>query len=501
MRRPIPWALLIAAVAAGIFLTRLRSEPHFMDESAYIAQSFYADLLLDGRRDDPAWLDYGAYDLPPLPKYLIGIALRSGGHPRHAPASAFAWYDDPRRRFETEAALRVARVPSVVFGVVGCVAIYAIGRRALGTAGGVVAASLLMASPLYRLHAARAMSDVPAEACILAAMAFGLDAWSRWLDGRGGWRPWLAMVGGAGASLGLAVLSKLNGAIAGMVLGAWALLGVSLTLARWAWSSSRSLSPRERVPGGRVRAVGRSEESSISARTATKPIPDVGVVGDAPSPRPPAGHPLPGGEGSSTADVPRHPRLLPLPIATLLAGLVAFAVFVALNPFLTAHPTRSLRPDQVGPARASFLNRIRAIIAHRASVSTGAQAQFPDDALPSLPDKLKAVAIQGYGRFSPLGPGHSDSTRRFDRDQDWPVVVWLPLVAIGFVVCLVRGRSQAVPTAWAVALAALVAFVAVASFIPLAWDRYYLSIQPGACLLASAALTAPFRRPAGVTPA
>ena len=50
-----------------------------MDESAYVAQSYYADLLLEGRRDDPAWLDYAGYDLPPLAKYLVGIALRAGG--------------------------------------------------------------------------------------------------------------------------------------------------------------------------------------------------------------------------------------------------------------------------------------------------------------------------------------------------------------------------------------------------------------------------------------
>jgi hypothetical protein len=51
-----------------------------------------------------------------------------------------------------------------------------------------------------------------------------------------------------------------------------------------------------------------------------------------------------------------------------------------------------------------------------------------------------------------------------------------------------------------VVIAFAVALVAVTSFIPLAWDRYYLAIQPGAVLLASAALTAALqwlRRPEG----
>jgi hypothetical protein len=37
---------------------------------------------------------------------------------------------------------------------------------------------------------------------------------------------------------------------------------------------------------------------------------------------------------------------------------------------------------------------------------------------------------------------------------------------------------------------AVVAFVVVAAYIPLAWDRYEISIQPGSALLAGAAVVA-----------
>jgi hypothetical protein len=146
----------------------------------------------------------------------------------------------------------------------------------------------------------------------------------------------------------------------------------------------------------------------------------------------------------------------------------------------------------------SFVDRLKAVKNHRVQVSEDGMRIFPDDALPTPVDKVKAVAVQGYGRFSPLGPTHSDSRIRFDWRQDWGALVWWPIVLAGLIVAINRGLNQhragMPPTAWAIALAAILAFVVVTSFIPLAWDRYYLSLQPGAALLASAALTAPFVR-------
>ncbi len=80
----IPWGLGVFVVACAVFGYRLGDEPHFVDESAYVAQSYFADLFLDGRRDDPEWLSYAAFDLPPGAKYLVGIALRAGGFARAA---------------------------------------------------------------------------------------------------------------------------------------------------------------------------------------------------------------------------------------------------------------------------------------------------------------------------------------------------------------------------------------------------------------------------------
>ena len=148
-------------------------------------------------------------------------------------------------------------------------------------------------------------------------------------------------------------------------------------------------------------------------------------------------------------------------------------------------------------ADLSLAGRFRAVAEHRSSVSRLAMSQFPADALRTPLEKVEAVAVQGFGRFGPLGPrGRTDSTVRFDARQDRGAWAWLPWVVAGFVCSLARGRDQLrrgePPAAWAIALQAGVALAVVTAFIPLAWDRYFLSIQPGSALLGAVAAVALF---------
>jgi Dolichyl-phosphate-mannose-protein mannosyltransferase len=410
----------VTALALTVFGWDLASEPHFVDESAYISQSFYADLWLQHKWDDPLWLHYAGYDLPPLPKYVIGLALRLEGYGRPGPAAMVAWYRDTSRQFVSRDALVAARRPSVVFGAIGCLAIYALGTLALDRRLGLLSALLLMANPLYAMHARRAMSDVTSESLLLATLAVGLWAWKRLLADQGS--RVVSVVGlvlGSGVLGGLATLAKLNGSLAGMVLAAWAVLSILLASPLW-----------------RSRAI---------------------------------------------------------ILATIAAGAISFGTFVALNPFLFAHPKGPIDPSLEPLAEMSFRVRVKVITSHRVDVSLLAKSLFPNDALKTVPDKLKAVAVQGFGRFGPFGPrGWTDSTIRFDWKQDWGALVWLPWVAIGFVLAILRGRSQfrtgQPPTAWAIVVQASLALAVVTAFIPLAWDRYFLSIQPGSALLASFAV-------------
>ena len=387
-----------------------------MDESAYISQSFYFDLLCGGRRDHPAWLDYAGFDLPPLPKYLIGGALWAENYRRPDLSDARAWYADTSRQFVPLPALVAARRPSVVLGALGCLALFWVGTLVADRRVGWGAAVLLAINPLYRMHARRAMSDVPAECFLLLALALGLVVWKRAAIRVPGWRSGV-LIGAAGMLVGLATLSKLNGVLGGLVLASW--IGLAF------------ISP------------------AFPARSKV-------VLG----------------------------------LATVAAVGVAFATFVVLNPYLTAHPPGRLGPGVAEQARLTFWERTKEVYNHRARVSRGAMAIFPRDALPTLATKVAAVAVQGFGRFGPFGPpGRSDSTVRFEWRQDRGVLIWLPWVAVGVWYAFVRGlrqfRAGVPPLAWLALFYMKIVGLVVTLVVPLAWDRYFLSIQAPAALVAA----------------
>ena len=431
--RAIPrGAWLTGAVALASFLWGLPDEPHFADESAYVSQAYFLDLL--ATPDDPAWLEYPAFDLPPLPKYFIGATLKLTHRRIPAPSVMRHWYRDTRTRAADPVTMRIARVPSIVLGILGCLALYGLGTAAFGARVGTLAGVLLAVNPLYRLHARRAMSDIPAEAFLLLCLLAGLAVWLRAVTGRPGAKIWTAAIV-AGASGGLAVLSKLNGGLGLMVLAAWAPLVAA-------------------VPGVTPR------------RLAT-------YVG-----------------------------------ALLVAGLASLVVFVGLNPFVYARPATGSSGPLLRLARMGPGERLREIVRHRVNVSRHGQDTFPNDATRTVSEKAAVVAVQGFGRFGPFGPAHGDSTRRFDLKQDWGAIVWWPIVAFGTAVAFARGaasrRAGRPPTAWCILVYAAVAFVAVTLFIPLAWDRYCMSIQPCSMLLGAvgaAALAERVARLLGTRPA
>ena len=418
-----PWAIAAVGIAAlASFAYDLPAEPSFADEWAYIAQAYYGPLWWGGAWDDPAWLEYGAVDLPPLPKYLIAGMIRLGGRPMPGRADANAWYLDTSATSGGPDLLVWSRWPMVALGAVGCMAAAAIGTMAFGPRVGVLAGLLLAIDPLYRVHARRAMSDVPTEAFTVLTLAVGLWAWRGVLSGARPWRS-SAMLGvGAGILAGLAVLAKLSGGLAVMTLVAWAALAIAL-------------------PGV---AIGRK---------------------------------------------------LAVVAATGAAGLVSYATFVAGNPALTADPVA--RPTSAYLAVDGLVPRTRAVLKHRDDVSRAAQenGRFKSQgyALTDPASKVAVVAVQGFGRFGPLGPSSTDSLRRYDAEQDWGAALWGPLVLVGIAWAgrdgLLQRRSGEAPTAWAVLAAFGVAMATVTAFIPLAWDRYMLPIQSGAAILASGAIS------------
>jgi 4-amino-4-deoxy-L-arabinose transferase-like glycosyltransferase len=415
------WGAAVGLSALLWFCVGIAGEVAFVDEWAYVSQSYYADLYLAGNWDDRMWLDYPAYDLPPLPKYTIGLSLMAQGYARPKRAAAVEWYRNTSYAAGPRSMLIAARWPTAVFGALGCVALFALGSQALGRPVGVLAAILLALNPLYALHARRAMSDVPAEALILATEALALFLIVR----AGRWSlAWVAGWIGVGVLGGLAVLSKLNGSLALMSVVAWA--AVVFFVRSWT-----------------------------------------------------------------------IPRRWAIASATVLAGGVGLLTFALGNPFLTANPAVRLGGEDAKIAAMGILQRARYVADHRVGVSSGAAKQFPNDGLTTLPAKVSVMVVQGLGRFGPFGPAHSDSTKRFDWAQDWGALPWGFCLMVGSIILIRRvlddrstGRP---PTALLIAVQVSLAVLVVTAFIPLAWDRYFLSIQPSMALLGALGLCSLYR--------
>ena len=107
-------------------------------------------------------------------------------------------------------------------------------------------------------------------------------------------------------------------------------------------------------------------------------------------------------------------RKLVLALGTVMACLSAWFVFVELNPFMTAYPAGRI------PVRLHYLadmnpwERFLFLVDYRRDMARGQQRMFPHNALETPVDRAAVVAVQGFGRFGPLGPRKSDSTRRYD---------------------------------------------------------------------------------------
>jgi len=406
-------ALLLGCASLAVYGSSIHAKP-FADEYAYITQSYYADFFFTGAVDDRAWLDFFAYDLQPLPKYLIGLSLHCAKLPMPDPQAAWNWYKN-YAPFGTSATLTAARWPSLVLGAVGCMALFGCGTLVKNSRLGAIAAILLMVNPLYSLHAHRAMSDVPCEAFVTIALWLALLSW-KWAWSA---RPAYACIlisSLSGLAVGLALQCKFNAFLALMIVATWTVIGLI-------------------APGLRLT------------------------------------------------------RKLVIASGSIMTLATALAVSLTLNPYLTARPRGSVSPQARRILNENVWKRFRFQVRHRVELSEDQQRTFPNDALHTLAERSDVVAVQGFGRFGPLGPTLSDSRVRFDLNQDFGALFWAPLVLVGMVESIALGQSQwraaAPPTGIALLVWAALAWFVVTVYLPMAWDRYLLPIQAVNALLAA----------------
>lgn len=173
---------------------------------------------------------------------------------------------------------------------------------------------------------------------------------------------------------------------------------------------------------------------------------------------------------------------------------IMLLTMAALNPTLTCRPTGSVRPDLSARAAQNPLDRFREIISYRLESAAGQQnmQKFARDVVKTPRDKVSVFAVQGFGRFGLFGPSRSNSEIRFDAVQDWGLVVWWPVVAFGFFRSFRLGgrqlREGTFPAAFALVIWAVMSWAVVGTYLPMAWDRYFLPLEAPNALLAAVAL-------------
>lgn len=443
-------AVVVLVASAFWFYHDLEEEPFFADESADIAQTYYYQLAKTGDWNHADWVHPAAYDHLPVFKYLIGGYLDMVGYGDKIPRSTSSWewwitghFDAP----SDPGLLRAARIPMLWGAVFGCVMIHVLGCQAVGPKTGLLAAGLLALSPVYYTHARRAMADDLTQGLVMAGLA-AFIALVKWRNGAAALRQptgdapskalflnlrfWCLAVS-CGIAAGLAAATKLNGAVLTLALAFFTVLAVI----------AATFPFRNGLPRGRQRLF------------------IIGVGG--------------------------------------IVASVSLIVFVGLNPYFFARPEFDEAGRAVGASKRrspefhdairevaslSLAGRFRQILVHRVDGLKQATVHFEDDMLPSVRDRLRAMVVEGMGRWTAIGLLPLPTRGR--------VLVAVVLVTWGLLCLALDGirdwRAARIPWQWLMVLWPLAETAMLAKTLVINWDRYYLGVVAWSSLLFAVAV-------------
>jgi hypothetical protein len=443
--------LLVLFLSACLFHQGIENEKYFEDEGAYLAGSYYYRLVKEGRLDDVDWFYLGSYDHLQVGRWMIGAALDARGlRLSDSTRELEAWYGaDGIRQTEIDPSevgrLFAARMVMMFGGAIGCWAIFIIGKQMVGPITGLVAALLLGGSPLYLIHARRAMPDDWVIAFGLIGLTCVFFVAKRLPLRRGYWfhlTRTLPGIGVAGIAFGLSAATKLSGIsiLIAVLVNAGLLLALS---APW------------RVAG------------------------------------------------------PTHTVMKRWGIVILGACVVAAGTFVAAHPFFYARPKLPpINPDQPtlvvdGQARnakwiddyvrpladAGIGERLRYLVQYRQSVldDPKIQERFPKDKLPTTASRIAAMLHDGWGKHvyaANLGLTSSFSSFLVGT-----------LVLSGLIWCGNEGtrlwKMGMLPIPWMLIIWFAVEGAILTRELSLNWDRYYMGWITITALLSAVGIGGP----------
>lgn len=494
--------LLVLVISLVYFIGfQLEEEPFFPDEMSLIAQAYYGDLYfgIGGQAySDPwnhiDWLRYPAYDHQPLTKYLITLGLHIGGVEVASDLRMWLkWLTGQYPRVgERSVELYWSRVPVVVMGTITCLIMFAIGTAFGGRWAGAGTALLIAWNPLFRTLSRRAMRDVPAECLVLLSVGIALWMWPKLFTKNGDWKKWVVFSVLEGIVIGLAVMTRLTG------ISAWVMVFLILVLASICWLYTRF----------------KKEEGTDSSENLWGRLPS-GLF----------------------AICTR------LGIFVVLSLGTAAGVCWLVNPYLHA----SVRPEVI--ERSSLSDEEKAMVSKRAamgyfgrlaallefrlqwgreSLESDRFDRFESWRLRSFYQRMRAVLWQGFGRYSVLGrqqknwnhelkdrfgnnvelfwpclyvrSTHTHRTRdlpvpegdfsglqsQFGFPCLWPALLFFPLTLCGWINMILQGKRVVqqgkCPVIWGGALYVAMVLVSLCLYLPWSWDRYFLPLVPATAL-------------------
>jgi 4-amino-4-deoxy-L-arabinose transferase-like glycosyltransferase len=234
----------VVVLASVVLMGNVQRTRFRGDESGWISAGlYYTDLLVTGHASWEQWAcpSCGAWGRlnPQLGKWLVGIPVSVYSDLRLQGARFDRLYDFDETLEENMANGRVpssdllfaARRASVVFGVLSCALLFAIGYASANLATGLLAAGLMLTNRIFVSSATSAMTDIHYLFFLLCLAMAAL-----WLVKRPSTARWAAVA--CGVFAGLACSVKLTGIAVG---GLFFLLVVAYSLI------SRRLSARQGI--------------------------------------------------------------------------------------------------------------------------------------------------------------------------------------------------------------------------------------------------------------
>jgi len=222
--------LCLLGVISFPFVSNYAFESFHGDENLWIKTSYYFEILfLDHDLDDPRWNAWRTLDQPPVGRYIIGLALfLNGGRERFREIDKIpAWeYGSNFQKNQEKGSvppphlLLPARFMMALFGIGTCLLIFFIGKAVCGPTVGVLSSIFLAYNPLMLRSCSRAMTDSPLLFFMTLTIALLIILFEIKKKSK---KAALFVSFPIGIAISLAAGTKLNGALSGLIVGAFLL--------------------------------------------------------------------------------------------------------------------------------------------------------------------------------------------------------------------------------------------------------------------------------------